>query len=76
MKFLSNYMDELVISCQKAGSECNFSKEHIYWWFQPDFFKCFTFDIMKGKHMDEATSQGRIFVRLFKIGAQQKFINK
>ena len=59
VKYLSNYMEELVISCQKAGTDCDFSKEHIYWWFQPDFFKCFTFDIMKGKHMDEATSQGK-----------------
>ena len=72
MKFLSNYMEELVISCQKAGSDCDFNKEHIYWWFQPDFFKCFTFDIMKGKHMDEATSQGKLNLAGFKVGVTWK----
>ncbi len=55
---LSNIRDELIVFCRKAGSPCSFSEGDIVPWLSSDFWKCNSFHIMKGEHVDEATSQG------------------
>ncbi len=44
---LSNTFSELVVFCQKAGAECNFTREHIGIFNHAEFNKCFKFDIFK-----------------------------
>ncbi len=56
---LSNKLLELVVFCQKAGTECNFTQKHIGFFNHAEFNLCFKFDIFKGSDdIDEATSQG------------------
>ncbi len=59
LQILSNKLDELVVFCQKAGTECNFAQEHYTDFYNAEFNRCFTFDVFKGTNdIDEATSQG------------------
>ncbi len=50
---LSNDPDELVVSCQKAGSDCNLiyegPKQDVKPWIHPDFLVCTSFNLMKGQ---------------------------
>ncbi len=56
---ISNKPDELVVFCQKAGTECNFEAEHVQLLDHAEFNACFKFDIFRGSdNLDEATSQG------------------
>ncbi len=59
---LSNDPDEFLVSCQKAGSDCSLVYEgpnqDVKAWIHPDFLICTSFNLMKGDHIDEATSQG------------------
>ncbi len=51
---LSNDPDELVVSCQRAGSDCKLiydpgPKRNVKPWIHPDFLVCTSFNLMKGE---------------------------
>ncbi len=75
LRHLSNKQEELVVYCRKAGLPCATSLTNVKVWYNPDFFRCFSFNIIKGDYIDEATSQGIRNGITFVFLAGSKMIN-